>query len=196
MYLRSRPPMAVCMLVAFFLCCCGASAAQQVDYTTADFTIPADPTRAVLHITITPMDMRVRSLTLFGDGRLELTDTRLGELSGQVEFSEVVKVVSSAVRAGLVEYDPMAIHARQLTLKEGKQFPPRPDATSITLLLGVDDYRRGSFEVDRVHKRVSLRDAAFKAKHFPQIPQFKATADLVEWMSVKFEEAESAMEKE
>lgn len=186
---KNRSALASVLSTILFLCCCGQVSAVESDYSDAVFSVPADPTRAVLHVTITSMDMVVRSLTLFGDGRVELTHNVDGEFEYRLEFQDVQSVLGGAVHHGLAEYDAMAVRARKLALREGKPFPGSPDGPNVLVLLSVDDYKRGDYSVANAERKITMKDPRFSAKFFPQIPQFQGVADLVEWTLLIFERA-------
>jgi len=59
------------------------------------------------------------------------------------------------------------------------------------VLIGVDDYRRGSYKVDRAERTISISDPGFSARTFPGIPQFQGIVELVEWMMRHLEAAKA-----
>lgn len=187
---KSRFPLA-CLLTSILLICCGQVAAIEPDYSDAVFSVPADPTRAVLHVTITSMDMIVRSLTLYGDGRVELTHNVDGESELQLEFQDVESVLEGAVRHGLAEYDAMAVRARKLTLREGKPLPGSLDGPNVLVLLSVDGYKRGGYSAPTVERKITMKGPRLSARFFPEIPQFQGVVDLVDWTVSKFEDAKT-----
>jgi hypothetical protein len=178
--------------LALFSCYVGADAQEEVPYSEAEFQIPADLTRAVLHIDTSTMSGAAQSITLYGNGRFELSDSRAGEYVGQLEFAELEQVLANAIAHGLAEWDEDAIYAKKFK-KEGRRPSPDPvDGRRVAVLLRVDDYRRGTIQIDRVERGMKATGPDVAAERYPEIPQFQGLLELLDWMREQIQNAKES----
>lgn len=166
-------------------------------YTEATFSYPSDPTRVLLQVTTGAMDMTIRSMTLYGDGRLDLevrsgTQTVVSEYTRDLEPAEVEAMLRLAVDHGLAEWDGTRIRAHQLRERGGRGYLPPTDTTRATIVVALEDYRRGDYKVEHVEQLIRLQAPRFTSEFSPGIPELKGVADLVDLLDAEMLRAEGA----
>ena len=136
-------------------------AAEEPDYTQAEFTYPSDPTRELLHVSSAgTMIKSTHSMTLTGDGTLTLRSNHEGreeEYTSLLENREVEQLLRLAVDHGLAEWDETRVQAKQLDVTRGRGATTPTDASRAHVRLSIDDYGRGSYRARRgqaVHPRL------------------------------------------
>lgn len=157
-------------------------------YAEATYSYSHEPTKAVLTIATSSNDFTKRSLILFGDGRMEISDNRQGSWEGQLEREAMDTLIQRLVRLGLAEWDGDTIRAWQLQ-DLGKPFPGKTDAMRVRVLFALDEYERGNYRVESIQRSATVRAPAFVARTFPRIPQFQALAELADWLAAEIEKS-------
>ena len=165
---------------------CAVEAQQRntTPYSEATYSIPSDPAKVVLHIGLGG-GMRKRnsnSATLYADGRLEISALGKGDFQKILTHEELQQVLQMAIGYGLAEWHSSTIHAQQLKKYEGRQIPMPSDATRAIVLLAVDDYRRGDYEIESVEKTIRVKAPTIARRLFPEIPQYEGITQLVGWL--------------
>jgi hypothetical protein len=166
------------------------SGGDPTDYTAAKFGLPSDPSRVVLSLRQSSMSLTVRTVRLYGDGRLELTDGHLAEYVRYLDDADLQAVLFVAVGHGLVEYDELAIIAEKWMRFQRRPPPPTSDAGHVNVVVSVDHYEREGFEAERADNELSFVDLRGDGKYFPEVPQFRGVSMLLGWMHEQFTAAE------
>jgi len=179
----------------FLAACAFGQRKGEPTYAEATFEYSRDPTRVVLHVIVTTPDLITRTMTVYGDGRLDLeirtgTETTLDEHSRQTSTEELDRILRDAVDHGLIEWDEGRIHSLQLTSRGGRGYGPPSDSQNVTLLISVTEYRRGSYQLKDVERTIRLRGPEYVARDFPEIVEFTGIHNLVAQLDREFKEAE------
>ena len=180
------------VFLALMNVCCGVraeeAASREARYADADYSYSHDPIKAVLTISTSSNDFTKQSLIIFGDGRMEISDSRKGSWEAQLEREAMDTLVHRLVRLGLAEWDGDTIRAWQLQ-DLGGPFPGKTDAMRIRVLFALDEYKRGNYRVESIQRSATVRAPAFVERTFPNIPQFKALSELADLLSSEIEKA-------
>jgi hypothetical protein len=180
--------------LALFSVCFGMQAeevaSREARYAEASYNYSQDPTKAVLTVSTSSNDFSKRSLILFGDGRMEIYDNRRGSWEGQLEREAMDILIHRLVNLGLAEWDGDTIRSWQLQ-DLGGPFPGKTDAMRVRVLFALEDYQRGSYRVESIQRTATVRAPGFVERTFPDIPQFKALAELSAMLSDEIKKAEA-----
>ena len=188
---------AIFLSLWFFLTVCAFGQRRgEPTYAEASFGYSKDPTRVILHVTEGRQDMRIQSMTVYGDGRLDIelrtgSETVLVEHSRQLSEAEVSRILRDAVDHGLAEWDNGRMHSLILTKKGGRAYAPSPDARNVTILISLTEYRRGPYEIESLERTARVRGADVAAEVFPEIPEFRGVANLMALMDEEFRRMEA-----
>lgn len=178
-----------CLLAAFLGCWLAVSDVRAVDFGDAEYSIPTEPFRAVLHVTTTDSDGPVRSVTLYGDGSLDLVDGAQGAFTHAIGRTELERLVEDAVGHGLMELNRMATQSmeRMMAMEAWRGDPL--DGVDVTLFLGVDDYRRDEHRGHRPGRGVHIENLPRDMADFPKLLELRGLAKALSWMDRVFEVA-------
>jgi len=185
----------IMMLTWVFLAVCALGQRKgEPPYTEATFNYSKNPTRVVLHVIMSGQDLKIRTMTLFGDGRLDFevrtgTETILAESSRQISTEEMNRILRDAVDHGLVEWDNGRIHSLQLTSRGGRGYGPPEDSANVTLLIALTEYRRGPYQLKDVERTIRVHGPGYAAEDFPEIVEFAGINNLVILMNEEFGKA-------
>lgn len=86
---------------------------MRLDFGDVEYSIPAEPFRAVLHVSTAASDDSARSVTLYGDGSLDLVDGVQGAFTHAIGRAELERLVGDAVGHGLLELNRMATQSME-----------------------------------------------------------------------------------
>lgn len=178
-----------CLLAASLATCLAVSDVRAVDFGDAEYSIPTEPFRAVLHVTTTGSDGSTRSVTLYGDGSLDLVDGGQGAFTYAIGRAEMERLVRDAVGHGLMELNRMATQSMErMMVTEAWRGEPL-DGVDVTLFLGVDDYRRDEHRGNRPGRGVQIEDLPRDTADFPKLLELRGLAKVLSWMDLMFEVA-------
>ncbi|MBZ0102110.1 MAG: hypothetical protein K8I65_08110 [Thermoanaerobaculia bacterium] len=116
------------------------------------------------------------SITLYGDGRLELhrkrwrtgEDRRTSRYLGPQEMLELMERV---VEYRLPEWDPTRIAAEQM--KQSGGFSGSFDGTTVTVMISLREYGRGSWSTTNLRKTIEYANPDTAADSYPEIREFQ-----------------------
>jgi hypothetical protein len=191
-----RKMTAILIPLWFFVATCAFGQRRgEPRYAEANFDYSRDPTRVILHIVEGRQDLKIQSMTIYGDGRLDLEirpgpETILSEHSRQLSDVEMTRILRSVVDHGLAEWDNGRIHSLQLTKRGGRAYAPPPDARNITILISLREYRRGPYEMKNLERTIQVRGAEYAVEIFPDIPEFRGVLNLMSQMDEEFRRLE------
>jgi hypothetical protein len=175
----------------------GALIAQPNDATSLNFTYSQDAEKVVLFVqTIVPLSAVSKSMTLYGDGRLELARGRSLKPSEETHTvrltnDEVRALLADAITSGVAEWDSLTIRARQLKETAGAQFSGADDAPTVVVMMSLDALQRGEGAEEKRNIRADFRlnDPAYAARFFPEIKEFEGVLSLMQYMEAAFARA-------
>lgn len=181
---------AVSLLIAS---ACAAASGSPPDFSVANFSYNNDPTKVILYVAVGGgMRANKRSMTLYGDGRLQLVEVH-GGITGKsheslLSTAEINRLLRIAVDHGLAEWDSTRIRARLLERSGGNNFSPPEDFPSVLVLLSIENYEREGYEAEHVEKELRFRGARFFAPHLPSVPEIAGIATLHDELNRLFED--------
>ncbi|MDA8020947.1 MAG: hypothetical protein MPN21_26215 [Thermoanaerobaculia bacterium] len=163
---------------------------RTVDFAEAEYSIPTEPFRAVLHVTTSDSNgSSARSVTLYGDGSLDLVDGVQGAFTHAIGRAELERLVGDTVGHGLMELNRMATQSiERMMMTEAWRGDPL-DGVDVTLFLGVDDYRRYEHRGHRPGRGVHIENLPRDPADFPKLLELRGLAKVLSWMDRMFEVA-------
>ena len=174
---------------------------QPRDAEAVAFTYSHEPDQVVLSVeTFVPLSAVTRSMTLSGDGRLELLGRGpslppSGE-SHTLRLSEreVRDLLDEVVTSGVAEWDGAAIRARQREKTGGVTFSGADDAPTITVHVSLESLSKGGDADGKkgVETDFRLDDPGYAAKTFPDIQELQGVMSLMRYMDRAFARARSS----
>lgn len=158
-----------------------------VPYSEAVYEVSKAPDEVVLQVqTGSASRGTSRSMTVYGDGIVELRESRNGQelRAGRVTLSpaEAKALVDSAVHGGLAEWDHETILA-WIRRDSAGAVPIVEDGGSVRISLTLESYRRGSITRAPLSRTFSVSNPDAYAEMFPDIPQFMAATRL--WQTLR-----------
>lgn len=157
------------------------------DAANVSYSYSHDPSAVILFVQVfAPQVGSSRSLTLFGDGRLELLvrpGSQEGDSRSEIRLSleEVDQLLRGAVDSGLAEWDATRIEAEQLKASNGRRFLV-VDGTAVHVSLALESFCRGDRTVRDVRKSIRVRSPRDMAERFPGIEEYEGIARLVDYL--------------
>lgn len=150
-----------------------------------DFVYSNAPSDVLLMVALAdPAGERVRAMTLYGDGRMELTHygpTRqllvLREL--HLNDAEIRSLLQVAVDHGLPIYDSDAISRAQQSIEPARRPANegrRPDPRLLVFHISLARYSAGGQVVHNLHKKLHYGDIGLGVRLFPQIRELRGLA--------------------
>ena len=185
--MRLLVPLAILISVSFAVQA-EEAVSRESRYAETTYGYSHEPTKAVLTVSSSSNDFTKRSLILYGDGRMEISDNRKGSWEGRLEREAMDQLIHQVVSLGLAKWDGDTIRAWQLQ-DLGQPFPGMTDGTRVRVLLALDHYQRGDYRVEAVQRSATVKSPAFVARTFPNIPQFQALNMLTSLMREKIKKA-------
>lgn len=152
---------------------------------TPSFTYSRSPFRVLLLVSVAdPAAERARAMTLYGDGRMELTlygaeHKRLELRELQLTRQEIDSLLQIAVESDLTRYDSDVVFRRHESTA-----PTRvPDSLQATgeitaVQLALESASIEGQELRNVFKRISYPDVHYLSKRYPQISELQGLAAL------------------
>lgn len=141
------------------------------------FSYSDAPSDVVLFVqTNAPSVGSMTSLTLYGDGRLELQRKRwrTGEdrrTSRYLQPHEMRELMAKVVEFRLPEWDPTRIAAEQR--KQGGGFSGSIDGTTVTVMVALTEYQRGSWATTNLRKTIEYANPDSAAETYPAIRELE-----------------------
>lgn len=183
-------PVWLLVFATLFVNCRGASGSPE-QFSDASFTFSADPAAVVLSVQYAGgLSGTVERLTLYGDGRLELSRGRGPHIQSReelkLEFEEMNALLKTAVSHGLAEWDGTRIRVRQMELNRGKEFNAPTDHPTATILLSLEDYRRGQYVASDVDRTIRCYAPYLVDEHYPKILEIRGIVELLDRMNDSF----------
>ncbi len=183
--LTGRSPITTAIAVcSLLLAWAGRARASENPYAGAEFTVSSDPSAVVLFVQVlAPAEPKeYRSLRLFGDGRLELSNSKAGAsepLRRERRLDEVARrdLVNVAVSHGLAEWDATRIESEKAIALNGRQLSIS-DGNVVTVWLTLETYRRNGEERTGVSKQITVATPGMTIRYFPGIPEFGGVREL------------------
>jgi hypothetical protein len=150
--------------------------------SSPSFTYSKSPSDLILFVqAAAPSAGNVTSMSLYGDGRLELRlkRWRSGEdkrWDARLTADEVEALMTKAVESGLAEWDRARIAAEQKKLASG--IPGSFDGTTVTVVLYLEHYLSGGRSTDNLRKTIEYANPDSAAESFPAIGELRGLTDL------------------
>jgi len=162
-------------LVAFALWLLWTQAAAGRD-TARSFTASTDPASVVLYVATTaPGVAQTRSMTVYGDGRVELVQNRLNKIEAEYslhfEPAEIDRLLKIAVDHGLAEWETTSIEERQARALDGKPILAL-DSPITYVRLSLQRYTNAGHHYDDVEKKIHFQAVGLASMLSPEIPEF------------------------
>ncbi|MEM6792843.1 MAG: hypothetical protein AAF725_02610 [Acidobacteriota bacterium] len=157
----------------------GAELAPRIArYADAEYKRSHDPLKAILTLH-GELDWDAISVTLvvYGDGRMEYSDTRGGAGAGQMAAEDLDALFDRAVSHGLAEWDSDTVRAWHLQ-DLGTVFPGMTDAARFRTIIALESYERGSYRVTDAVRSVDTKSPDYASEILPDIPQYVVLAEL------------------
>ncbi len=153
---------------------CHCTFGVEPDQPVADFTYETDPAKVILFVCSSRADKGIDSMTVYGNGRVELRAEAAGQVAEEHELSlgdkETEALLRLAVDSGLAEYDSERIRERQL---RRSMPPPRTDGQkATTVLLSLASYK------DRAGVEQTVRFESAGLSATTDIPEIGGVAEL------------------
>lgn len=146
------------------------------------FTYSKSPSDLILFVqAAAPSVGNVASMSIYGDGRLELRRKRWrsGEDKRWVvrlSTEEVDALMTKAVESGLADWDGTRIATEQKKLAGG--IPGSVDGTTVTVVLALEHYESGGRSTDDLRKTIEYANPDSAADSFPSIRELRGLTDL------------------
>lgn len=189
-------------ILAFFLfstTSVGAKSQESPSFEKAEFTYSSDPAKLVLFVSSSAgLSGKVRSMALYGDGRLELRVNRGSEVlethDRLLTFEESKELIRVAIAHGLAEYDSTRLYAEKLKRSEGQLPASGHDFTKLTVLLSLESYQRGSTKQEEVEKTIRSEALELEARAYRDLLEIRGLVALSREMSNQFRRARAEQE--
>lgn len=165
-----------------------------VENDEIQYTYSRDPAEVVVFVSSTnKMRARTRSMTVYGDGRVELSYGRRHQLVEEhvthLDSDALEELVAIAANHRLPEWSETSLYARMSKTLGAGNFSIS-DGTGHRFIIALESYKRGAitregsmiFEFDNV---------AIAAGKFPEIPEFTGARLLIEKMEMVWKQVES-----
>lgn len=135
------------------------------------------------------------SITLYGDGRLELHRKRwrTGEdrrTSRYLQPHEMRDLLDKVVGYGLAEWDATRIAAEQM--KQTGGFAGSVDGTTVTVMLSLTEYGRGSWSTTNLRKTIEYANPDTAAESYPSIRELQGLTFLWRYLRDELQRPQEA----
>ncbi|KAB2965092.1 MAG: hypothetical protein F9K16_02800 [Thermoanaerobaculia bacterium] len=143
------------------------------------YFVSSHPKTVVLFVSVASPQTNInRSFTLYGDGRIELTEaganrasTRLHEM--QLASDRFRELVGIAIEHGLAEYDETAIRARQLREAGSPATGGVLDGATTIVRIAVEQRAESGREPVELRKEIHMYAARHAAEAYPEIRELQ-----------------------
>jgi len=169
-----------------------AAALENRPPESASVVFSDDSETVVLFIQMNAATARdVRSLSVFGDGRVVLSRGPDGESpidtkETRLARAEVEDLLELCIVGRLASYDPMSLNARRRTALGGRPFSAPDGAPTLAVMFQVENARLGDTDLGRVRGSVTEFAVDLGAETFPGFPEYRSLAALQSYLLESF----------
>lgn len=127
----------------------------------------------------------LRSLIVFGDGRMQLSNGSAGAepevRNSTLSTGRLDALIRQVVEDGLADYDAPTMEAR-LRSRVGDAIPLESDGPLVTVLVSLEELEREGRVRSPISTRIQLGSPRLLATAFPDFPEFQGIVRLMDFL--------------